>query len=138
MQKRKRIITFGTFDLFHLGHVRLLVRAAQLGDHLTVGVSSDAFSQRKKGRRPIYNERERMEIVASCKPVDECFFEESMEKKRDYIVNYGADILVMGDDWVGKFDSFSDICQVVYLPRTTGVSTTELLDGIAHARQASA
>jgi choline-phosphate cytidylyltransferase len=73
MNKRKRIITFGTFDLFHLGYVRLLVRAAQLGDHLTVGVSTDAFSLRKKGRNPIYTQTERMEIVTSCKPVDACF-----------------------------------------------------------------
>jgi choline-phosphate cytidylyltransferase len=138
MNQRKRIITFGTFDLFHLGHVRLLVRAAQLGDHLTVGVSTDAFSLRKKGRNPIYTQTERMEIVTSCKPVDACFFEETMEKKREYILNYKADILVMGDDWAGKFDSFSDIFQVVYLPRTNGVSTTELLDGIAHANRASA
>ncbi|MGI9482074.1 MAG: adenylyltransferase/cytidyltransferase family protein [Hyphomicrobiales bacterium] len=126
-----RVITFGTFDLFHLGHVRLLGRAAQLGTHLTVGTSTDGFSLRKKGRLPIYNQNERLEIVSSCKPVDECFFEDSLEKKRDYILAYKANTLVMGNDWTGKFDDLEDICKVVYLPRTTGVSTTELLDSIA-------
>ncbi len=128
----KRVITFGTFDLFHLGHVRLLGRAAQLGTHLTVGISTDGFSLRKKGRLSVYSENERLEIVSSCKPVDECFFEDSLEKKRDYILAYKADILVMGNDWTGKFDDMGDICKVVYLPRTTGVSTTELLDSLAH------
>lgn len=134
MSEEKRIITFGTFDLFHLGHVRLLARAKNLGTHLTVGISTDAFSHQKKGRNPIYTQDERLEILMSCKPVDLCFFEESMEQKRDYILKYKADVLVMGDDWAGQFDIFSDVCQVAYLPRTTGVSTTELLDEIALGR----
>ncbi|MGI9373261.1 MAG: adenylyltransferase/cytidyltransferase family protein [Hyphomicrobiales bacterium] len=131
MTSDKRVITFGTFDLFHLGHVRLLARAKALGAHLTVGISTDQFSAQKKGRKPIYNQHERMEILMACKAVDACFFEEAMELKRDYIVQSKADMLVMGDDWAGEFDEFSDICAVTYLPRTTGVSTTELLDDIA-------
>lgn len=127
----KRVITFGTFDLFHLGHVRLLARAAQFGDHLTVGISTDSFSLEKKGRLPVYNESQRLEIVSSCKPVDECFFEESMNKKREYILGYKADVLVMGNDWTGNFDDLKDVCEVIYLPRTIGVSTTDLLDSIA-------
>lgn len=131
MTSENRVITFGTFDLFHLGHVRLLARAKALGTHLTVGISTDDFSAQKKGRKPIYNQHERMEILMACKAVDACFFEESLEQKRDYILQHAADVLVMGDDWAGKFDEFSDICAVTYLPRTTGVSTTELLDEIA-------
>ncbi|HET6968522.1 MAG TPA: adenylyltransferase/cytidyltransferase family protein [Ornithinibacter sp.] len=127
----RTVITFGTFDVFHVGHIRVLQRAAALGDRLVVGVSADALNMAKKGRAPVYSQDERMEIVASLKVVDEVFVEESLELKRDYILEHGADVLVMGDDWEGKFDWVSDVCEVVYLPRTPSVSTTGLIEHIA-------
>ena len=127
----RTVITFGTFDVFHVGHIRVLQRAAALGDRLVVGVSADALNLAKKGRAPVYSQEERMEIVASLRVVDEVFVEESLEQKRDYIIEYGADVLVMGDDWAGKFDWVSDVCEVVYLPRTPSVSTTGIIEHIA-------
>ena len=127
----RTVITFGTFDVFHVGHIRVLQRAAALGDRLVVGVSADALNMAKKGRAPVYSQDERMEIVSSLKVVDEVFVEESLELKRDYILEHGADVLVMGDDWEGKFDWVSDVCEVVYLPRTPSVSTTGLIEHIA-------
>ena len=127
----RTVITFGTFDVFHVGHIRVLQRAASLGDRLVVGVSADALNIAKKGRAPVYTQDERMEIVASLRVVDEVFVEESLEQKRDYIVEHGADVLVMGDDWAGKFDWVSDVCEVVYLPRTPSVSTTGIIEHIA-------
>lgn len=125
------VITFGTFDVFHIGHLRVIERAAALGDRLVVGVSADALNLRKKGREPVFSERERLAIVAALKPVDEVFLEESLELKRDYIERYAADVLVMGDDWAGRFDDLGDICEVVYLPRTPAISTTALIEKIA-------
>ena len=127
----RTVITFGTFDVFHVGHIRVLQRAAALGDRLVVCVSADALKLAKKGRAPVYSQDERMEIVASLRVVDEVFVEESLEQKRDYIIEYGADVLVMGDDWAGKFDWVSDVCEVVYLPRTPSVSTTGIIEHIA-------
>jgi len=121
------VLTFGTFDVLHIGHVRILERAAQLGQRLCVGVSSDALNISKKGRPPVYPESERLEIVKALRCVDQVFLEESLEQKREYLVTYAADILVMGDDWRGRFDEFSDICKVHYLSRTNGVSTTQIL-----------
>ena len=125
------VITFGTFDVFHVGHLRVIQRAAALGDRLVVGVSADALNLRKKDRLPVFTEAERMEIVAALKPVDEVFLEESLEQKREYILRYGADVLVMGDDWRGRFDEFADVCRVEYLERTPAISTTALIEKIA-------
>jgi choline-phosphate cytidylyltransferase len=125
------VITFGTFDVFHVGHLRVLERAAAFGDRLVVGVSADALNLRKKDRLPVFSEAERLEIVAALKCVDEVFVEESLEQKRDYILQFGADVLVMGDDWAGKFDEFGDICRVEYLPRTPAISTTALIEKIS-------
>lgn len=125
-----RIITFGTFDVFHVGHIKILQRARALGKHLTVGVSSDALNFSKKQRYPVYPEEERMDIIRSLAGVDEVFREESLELKGEYIKKYQADILVMGDDWVGRFDEFKSLCEVIYLPRTEGISTTKLISDI--------
>ncbi len=124
----KKIITFGTFDVFHAGHVKILQRAKSLGDYLVVGVSSDALNFAKKGRNPVYSEQDRMTIVAALACVDEVFVEESLELKGEYIANYQADVLVMGDDWAGKFDHFSELCEVTYFTRTPSVSTTEIIE----------
>lgn len=124
------VLTFGTFDVFHVGHLRILERAASLGDRLIVGVSSDALNISKKGRPPVFSENERMSIVAALRFVDEVFLEESLEKKREYLLQHQASVLAMGDDWRGRFDEFSDICQVVYFERTPAVSTTAIIEKI--------
>ncbi len=123
----RRIITFGTFDVFHIGHVNILERAKEFGDHLIVGVSSDALNFSKKSRYPIFSEEQRMRMVKALYCVNEVFLEESLEEKRNYLLQYSADILVMGDDWAGKFDCFNDVCKVLYLPRTKDISTSEII-----------
>ncbi|HOD99977.1 MAG TPA: adenylyltransferase/cytidyltransferase family protein [Kiritimatiellia bacterium] len=126
----KRGITFGTFDVFHYGHLRILERARELCDYLIVGVSSDELNNSKKGRMPYYSLQERMGILGALRVVDEVFVEESLELKGEYIRKYRADVLIMGDDWSGKFDEFKALCEVVYLPRTPGISTTALIEQI--------
>ena len=118
------VVTFGTFDLFHRGHVNILQRAAELGSTLIVGISTDELNYNKKQRYPTICYADRAAIVAAMGCVDCVFPEESLELKRKYLVDMEADVLVMGDDWEGRFDEFNDICKVVYLPRTPLVSTT--------------
>lgn len=125
-----QVITFGTFDVFHVGHLRLLERASSLGDRLIVGISTDELNFSKKGRLPVFPQSERRDIVAALRCVDEVFFETSLEMKRHYLVKYHATILAMGNDWAGKFDEFGDICQVVYLERTPAISTTAVIEKI--------
>jgi choline-phosphate cytidylyltransferase len=120
------VITFGTFDLFHLGHLRILERARSFGTQLVVGVSTDDLNMDKKGFYPVFKQTDRLAIVASLRVVDAVFLEESLEKKADYIKEYNARVLVMGDDWAGRFDDLAGLCEVVYLPRTTGISTTKI------------
>jgi len=125
-----RVITFGTFDVFHVGHLRILQRAKELGNHLIVGVSSDQLNFSKKARFPVYSQDERIEIIKNLRCVDEVFLEESLELKAQYIQQHHADILVMGDDWEGKFDHFQHLCQIIYLPRTPAISTTAIIEKI--------
>lgn len=99
-----------------------------MGSTLIVGVSSDALNEKKKGRKPVYSEFERMSIIKALRCVDEVFLEESLEKKRDYILQHQADVLVMGNDWEGKFDEFNDVCQVRYLERTPSISSTSIIE----------
>ena len=120
-----RVMTFGTFDLFHFGHLKILQRARDLGDELIVGVSSDELNLSKKQRYPTFSQDHRMAIVSEIKGVTRVFAEESLELKRQYIVEHRANVLVMGDDWKGKFDELGDVCEVVYLERTPQLSTTE-------------
>lgn len=124
------VVTFGTFDVFHLGHLRLLQRARALGDRLVVGVSTDALNERKKGRPPVFGQDERRDIITALRCVDAVFFEDSLELKRQYLLDHRADILAMGDDWAGKFDEFSDVCRVVYFERTPAISTTAVIEKI--------
>ena len=126
----KTVITFGTYDVFHVGHVNLLKRAAALGDQLIVGVSTDKMNFDKKGRYPVYSQDDRMKIINGLRYVNFCFEEESLDLKGEYLQRYGADVLVMGDDWAGRFDEYRDLCEVVYLPRTPSVSTTQLIEVI--------
>ena len=123
------VITYGTFDLFHIGHLRLLQRAKALageGGRLTVAVSSDRFNWVEKHKKCAVPDWQRAEIVGALKCVDEVIFEESWEQKRRDVVERCIDIFVMGDDWLGKFDFLNDLCKVVYLPRTPDISSTEI------------
>ena len=124
----KRIITFGTFDLFHIGHLNILERAKAHGDYLIVDISSDQLNFSKKQKYPVYSQEHRIRIISALKCVDEVFVEESLELKGSYIKKYNADVLLMGNDWEGKFDDFKSICNVVYLDRTPSISTTELIE----------
>ena len=126
----RTVLTFGTFDVLHVGHVSILERARALGDRLVVGVSSDALNQAKKGRRPVYPEADRLKLIAALRCVDAVFVEESLERKADYLRRYQAAVLVMGDDWQGRFDALRSLCEVVYLPRTPSISTTEIIEVI--------
>lgn len=128
----KTVITFGTFDLFHPAHINILYRAKLLaeGGRLVVGVSTDQLTFEKKQRYPIIDQEGRKKILRHLSMVDEVFDEESLDLKGEYIKRYQADVLVMGDDWRGKFDQYQAVCEVVYLPRTEGISTTDIIKKI--------
>ncbi len=130
----KTVITYGTFDLFHVGHLRLLERARALGDRLVVAVSSDEFNE-GKGKKTIIPYADRAAIVNAIQIVDQVIPERSWEQKRVDIREHNVDIFVMGADWQGKFDELKELCEVVYLPRTDGVSTTELKHSMALLNQ---
>lgn len=125
-----RIITFGTFDIFHVGHLRLLQRAKAMGSYLAVGLSTDELNFSKKSRWPIYNFDQRKEILLGLRAVDSVFPEESLDAKRSYVLDQKANILVMGDDWLGAFDDLRDVVEVRYLARTPSISTTTTIEEI--------
>lgn len=125
------VLTFGTFDVFHVGHLSILNRAKSFGDTLIVGVSSDKLNYSKKNRYPVFNQQERIEIVSNIRCVDSVFLEESLALKAEYIQQYSASILIMGDDWKGKFDEHSNLCEVLYLSRTPSISTTAVIEKIS-------
>lgn len=125
----KTVLTYGTFDMFHVGHARLIRRLRELGDRLIVGVSTDKFNI-EKGKRAIFNYLYRAEIVGSLKGVDQVIPEETWAQKTEDIRRHDVDLLVMGEDWAGQFDHLSDVCEVRYLPRTRNVSTTSIKDAI--------
>ncbi|QRM19920.1 adenylyltransferase/cytidyltransferase family protein [Dechloromonas sp. TW-R-39-2] len=117
------VITYGTFDLLHFGHIKLLSRAAKLGDRLVVGCSTDGFNK-IKNKVSVQSYDERVEMLLSLRFVDKVIPESCWEQKRSDIFREEASIFVMGSDWSDKFDDLKDICTVIYLPRTDGVSTT--------------
>jgi len=122
---KKRVITYGTFDMFHIGHLRLLQRLKELGDELIVAVSTDEFNQ-LKGKKTLIPYDQRAEIVANIKCVDQVIPEYSWDQKIEDIQKYDIDIFAIGEDWRGKFDFLKDYCDVVYLERTKDISTTQL------------
>lgn len=130
----RKVITYGTFDLFHMGHLRLLERLRALGDHLTVAVSTDAFNA-QKGKTSVVCYEERAHIVRALRCVDEVIPENRWEQKRDDILSHEIAVFGMGGDWTGKFDELKDLCEVVYLPRTDGISTTLIRQSIASPDQ---
>lgn len=123
--KVKRVITYGTFDLIHYGHINLLERAKKLGDYLIVGLSTNEFNE-KKNKKCYFSYEERKQLLEALRVVDLVIPEESWEQKRNDINLYQIDTFVMGDDWKGKFDDLKDLCEVVYLERTPEISTTKI------------
>ena len=119
----KKVITYGTFDVLHYGHINLLKRAKALGDYLIVGLSSDEFNK-VKNKKSYYNYEQRKKILESLRFVDLVIPEDNWEQKVNDIKEFRADIFVMGDDWEGKFDFLKEHCAVVYLSRTPDVSST--------------
>lgn len=122
---QRTILTYGTFDLFHPGHVALLRRAKELGSRLVVGLSTDEFNA-VKGKKSVMSYQDRKTVLESCRYVDLVIPEFHWNQKPDDAVRHQADVFVMGDDWAGKFDFMSEHCSVVYLARTPDVSTTEI------------
>lgn len=129
-----RAITYGTFDLFHVGHVNLFRRIKQRCDQLIVAVSTDEFNA-VKGKQSVMSFADRSALVAACRYVDEVIAESNWQQKEQDIVRLQADLFVMGDDWAGRFDHLSALCEVVYLPRTEGVSSTALKQSVAAQRR---
>ena len=121
----KKVITYGTFDLFHVGHLRLLQRVKNLGQHLIVAISTDDFNA-VKGKKTLIPYEQRKEIVENIKCVDLVIPETCWEQKIEDIKKYEIDIFAMGNDWEGKFDFLKEYCEVVYLPRTEDISSTEI------------
>ncbi|MFP4549142.1 MAG: glycerol-3-phosphate cytidylyltransferase [Fidelibacterota bacterium] len=121
----KKVLTYGTFDLFHYGHLRILQRAKALGDYLVVAVSTDEFNA-IKGKECTYPYEHRAAIVKAIKYVDEVIPEHNWEQKIDDIKTHDIDVFVMGSDWQGKFDDLKKYCDVVYLDRTQDISTTQI------------
>ena len=121
----KRVITYGTFDLIHVGHTRLLERAKALGDYLIVGLSTDEFNQIKH-KSSFMNYESRKEILEAVKYIDKVIPENRWDQKISDVVKYNIDIFVMGDDWKGEFDFLKEHCEVIYLPRTRDISSSSL------------
>jgi glycerol-3-phosphate cytidylyltransferase len=127
----KRVITYGTFDLLHYGHVNLLRRAKELGDRLIVGVSTDEFNYNEKGKKCYFTYEQRKMMVEAIRYVDEVIPETGWEQKRKDLHEHDIDVFVMGDDWKGHFDYLAEEgVEVVYLPRTPEISTTQIKDNL--------
>ncbi|PMR69373.1 glycerol-3-phosphate cytidylyltransferase [Halomonas heilongjiangensis] len=121
----KTVITYGTFDMFHIGHLKLLQRLSEMGDKVIVAVSTDEFN-RGKGKKTLIPYEQRAEIVGSIRYVDMVIPEKSWEQKLSDVKKHGVDIFAIGEDWKGEFDFLEELCQVVYLKRTKNISTTDL------------
>lgn len=125
----KKVITYGTFDLLHIGHVNILKRAKDLGDYLVVAISTDEFNA-IKGKKAYYDYAHRKKILEAIRYVDQVIPEDNWEQKIQDVKEHNIDIFVMGDDWKGKFDFLKEYCEVIYLPRTEGISTTQIKEDL--------
>jgi glycerol-3-phosphate cytidylyltransferase len=126
----RRVITYGTFDLLHYGHIRLLQRCKAQGDYLVVALSTDEFNA-GKGKKSYFSWEDRKHMLEAIRYVDLVIPENTWEQKREDIKNYQIDAFVMGDDWAGKFDDLQDLCEVIYLPRTPEISTTQIKNDLS-------
>lgn len=122
----KRVITYGTFDMLHYGHINLLRRAKEQGDYLVVVLSTDEFNWNSKQKKCYFTYEERKKMLEAIRYVDLVVPEENWEQKVTDVQKYEIDTFVMGDDWEGKFDFLKEYCEVVYLPRTPDISTTQI------------
>ena len=122
----KKIITYGTFDLLHYGHINLLKRAKQMGDYLIVCLSTDEFNKNSKNKECYFSYEIRKQLLESIRYVDLVIPENNWDQKIDDIKEFGINTFVMGDDWKGKFDFLKEYCEVIYLPRTKEISTTKI------------
>ena len=129
----KRVITYGTFDLLHYGHINILRRAKALGDYLVVVLSTDEFNWNEKQKKCYFTYEERKNILEAIRYVDLVIPEESWDQKVRVVQEYNIDTFVMGDDWTGKFDFLKEYCEVVYLPRTPEISTTQIKQELGKA-----
>lgn len=127
----KRILTYGTYDLLHYGHIRLLKRAKALGDYLIVALSTDEFNE-LKGKKAYHSYEERKEMLEAIRYVDLVIPEDNWEQKINDVKEYKVDVVVMGSDWAGsnRFEYLNDYCEVIYLDRTDGVSTTKIKEDL--------
>ena len=131
----KRVITYGTFDLLHYGHINLLRRARALGDYLIVALSTDQFNHDSKNKVCYFTYEDRKQLLESIRYVDLVIPEENWEQKVRDVREYHVDTFVMGDDWAGKFDFLKEYCEVVYLPRTPEISTTKMKQDMQELRK---
>ncbi len=131
----ERVITYGTFDLLHYGHINMLKRARAYGDYLIVVLSTDKFNLNAKQKKCYFTYEERKMLLEAIRYVDLVVPEESWEQKADDIKKYNVDTFAMGDDWAGKFDFLKDLCEVVYLPRTPEISTTKIKDDLLNKQK---
>lgn len=129
----KKVITYGTYDLLHSGHINLLRRAKELGDYLIVGLSTDEFNAVKE-KKAYHSYEDRKMILEAIRYVDEVIPEQNWEQKVQDVIEHEIDIFVMGDDWEGHFDFLKEYCDVVYLPRTAGISTTKIKQDLLQSR----
>ena len=126
----KKVITYGTYDLLHYGHINLLRRAKEKGDYLIVALSTDSFNKRK-GKESYFSYEERKHLLEAIRYVDLVIPEDNWEQKEDDIREFKVDTFVIGDDWRGKFDFLEEICEVVYLPRTREISTSKIKEDLS-------
>lgn len=131
----KRVITYGTYDLLHYGHINLLKRARELGDYLIVVLSTDEFNWNSKQKKCYFSYEKRKQLLEAIRYVDLVIPEENWEQKISDVQLYKADVFVMGDDWKGKFDFLKDYCEVVYLPRTPEISTTQIKKDLENTKK---
>lgn len=130
----KRVITYGTFDLLHYGHINLLKRAKALGDYLVVALSTDEFNWNEKQKKCYFSYEKRKQLLEAIRYVDLVIPEESWEQKKTDVKEYHIDTFVIGDDWKGKFDFLKDQCEVVYLERTPEISTTQIKSDLTNSK----
>lgn len=122
----KKVITYGTFDLLHYGHINMLQRAKEMGDYLIVALSTDDFNTVEKSKKTYFTYEERKRLLEAIRYVDLVIPEENWEQKKTDVQEFKADIFVIGDDWKGQFDFLAEYCEVVYLERTPEISTTKI------------
>ena len=132
----KRVLTYGTFDLLHFGHIEILRRAKELGDYLIVAVSTDEFNE-IKGKKAYHNYETRKKMLEAIRYVDLVIPENDWKQKRNDVIDYKVDVVVMGSDWENNenFECLRDICEVIYLPRTPEISTTQIKEDLHHTEE---